>query len=282
MKRGTGDHPKTHRLARFLGVRPVEALGILNALLDWAYYNAIRGDVGKWDDHEIAAGARCEHVAGPDFVRALTDAGWLDRHPTHRLVIHDLDQHADDTWKKQVARKGWTFANLDCVQTSLSEPTDRAEQTPDNVQTLPGNVRAALPSLALPNHAEPGRAGATPDTARAPESVIWGMSLGLAPISELPADPSMLISAALAEQALANGCRDVLRCLRHWHAKRWAQRDDRRRHQTDWLGDFSAWLCQHERYGGACQNKATVSSELPPAAPGSVVAIMRGEKAGTV
>lgn len=122
MRRGTLEHPKTIRLARELGVRVSEALGLVCGLVDWAYYNAIRGDIGKWDDEEIARGARCECVDGPAFVAALVKTGWVDRHETHRLVIHDLNEHADDTWKKQLGRKGLAFANLD----------------PGNVRTLPG------------------------------------------------------------------------------------------------------------------------------------------------
>jgi hypothetical protein len=56
VKRGTLAHPKMRDLARLLSCEPWMALGLLNALLEWAYAYAPQGDVGRYTDAEIADG----------------------------------------------------------------------------------------------------------------------------------------------------------------------------------------------------------------------------------
>jgi hypothetical protein len=172
VRRGTLEHPKTIRLARELGIRVSEAMGLICGLVDWAYYHAIRGDIGKWDDDEIARGARCECADGVTFVEALVRARWVDRHETHRLVIHDLHEHADDTWKKQLARKHLTFANLDpgIVQTATGQSPGNVRtmsgQSPDRGTNMASACRDAEPSGAEPCGAAPP---ATPPVNALPE-----------------------------------------------------------------------------------------------------------------
>ncbi len=95
--------------------------------------------------------------------------------------------------------------------------------------------------------------------------VTWGHSPFGCEIPPLPSEPSVLVTPEVLEQARANGCTDALKCLRHWHAKRWSKRGDRRTWRTDHLSDFMAWLCEHERYGGACERKGVGAGSTPPA-----------------
>lgn len=172
MKRGVLECPKLPQLARLLGVRLAEARGLLENLLDWTYYQAIRGDIGKWNDAEIAAGARFE---GPqDFIGALVEARWVDRHRRHRLVIHDLHEHADDAWKKQLQRmveRGVLqagFANQD----PPGKGRTRTAQRPDKDRTLPA-------CRAEPSPEEPSRAA---QGVRAEELLeAWNANCGLLP-----------------------------------------------------------------------------------------------------
>ena len=158
MRRGALTHPKMRRLARLLRVRVAEAYGLVCGLLDWAYVHATDGAVGRWDDDEIAHGSQCECADGPTFVRALLRAGWLDHDSRHRLVIHDLADHADDTWRKTVGRHGKTFVLPD-GQVKIAPETPVDPECPDNVQTLtgqsPDNVWDIKPDKAMPDKAMP-------------------------------------------------------------------------------------------------------------------------------
>lgn len=112
IKRGIAEHPKTEDLAERLEIPVGFAVGILEMLAHWTAKNAIRGDVGRWTDQQIARGIRCG-VATDLLLAALIESRWLDRHPTHRLVVHDWHDHADESVRKTLKKRGWTFANLD-------------------------------------------------------------------------------------------------------------------------------------------------------------------------
>ena len=57
MKRGTPDHPKTLRLARLLGIPQAAAVGILEMLWHFTGKYAVQGDIGRFQDGEIAQAA---------------------------------------------------------------------------------------------------------------------------------------------------------------------------------------------------------------------------------
>jgi hypothetical protein len=118
MKRGTPDHPKIYRLMELAGVDRPTAIGYLELLWHWAGKYAIQGDVGKWDDATIAQACGVTVVTRRDrfltaaakLVTALTESGWLDRQPApHRLVIHDIKDHADNTWRQNLEDAGLTW-----------------------------------------------------------------------------------------------------------------------------------------------------------------------------
>lgn len=111
MKRGALEHYKTLRLASLLTAgephRPcdrAEALGIVEALCNHvAPRSAPQGDIGKLADVEIAT-ACCSAREASLLVASLVAAGWLDPHPTYRLLIHDWEDHADEAVRKWLLR----------------------------------------------------------------------------------------------------------------------------------------------------------------------------------
>jgi len=109
MKHGTIRHPKLLALAAALDMRAFEALGLLEALLDWTYQYAVRGDVGRFSDADIAAGIG--YPGDPArLVAALVTTRWLDRCATARLVVHDLADHATWSWRRTLQRRHIDFA----------------------------------------------------------------------------------------------------------------------------------------------------------------------------
>lgn len=108
MKREALNHPKMLDLACRLGIPKEYARGIILTLLDWAADMAPQGNIGKWADGVIAMACGWQGDA-TEFVEALADAGWLDRCPVHRYIIHDLEDHAERWWKLKLQKLGLTF-----------------------------------------------------------------------------------------------------------------------------------------------------------------------------
>ena len=121
MKRGTPDHPKMlmlcmhlekiyaahHKKASFGG--RAEAIGMLEILWEWTSKYAIQGDVGKWPDEVIAQGIGWTFSA-KELISSLIESRWLDRAPEpHRLVIHDIKDHATNTWRQNLQDAGLTW-----------------------------------------------------------------------------------------------------------------------------------------------------------------------------
>lgn len=105
MKRGTPDHPKVMIFAEHIGRRRPEAIGYLELLFHFTAQYAPDGAIGKYDDKRIAAGI--DWMGRPSLViDALVAAGWLDRHPGARLVVHDWADHADRSTLARLSRMG--------------------------------------------------------------------------------------------------------------------------------------------------------------------------------
>lgn len=83
-------HPKTRKLARRLGVRLPEAVGILHCLWWWCIDYAPDGDLTKHDAEDIALA--CEWEGEPkDIIEHLTSCGFIDNGDGLRL--HDWDEY---------------------------------------------------------------------------------------------------------------------------------------------------------------------------------------------
>ena len=105
MKHSTTQKSKFKKLQRRLDLTLREAVGTLELLWVATQVNAPRGDIGSLDNEEIAI--ECDWPGDPDrLVNALIETGWLDIHPTHRLVVHDWQEHAPKYVKGIAAKKG--------------------------------------------------------------------------------------------------------------------------------------------------------------------------------
>lgn len=160
-------HRKTLRAAALLRVNRHQLIGHLHELWWWALDNVpADGNLGDLTDMEIAQGA--EWSGDPtEFVRALTDAGFIDETDDGRY-LHDwydyagkyLEKRAQDAERKRVARRKSGGRPADVLRTSAGRPED--------VLTY-----HTIPNHTVPNHSEgeeeeggapPGeRNGETPD-----------------------------------------------------------------------------------------------------------------------
>lgn len=109
------------------------ATGILERIWHIGISDAFRGDIGKLDNEEIAEMVGW-HGDADAFVDLLVEEKWLDRHPTHRLLIHDWHEHAPKYVKGNAAKSGGFYTiNGD----SPKEPPSDAKDSPLGDDTLP-------------------------------------------------------------------------------------------------------------------------------------------------
>lgn len=105
MKRGGPTHPKTFELAERLGVQWPYAVGTLEILFHFTSQYAPEGNIGRFSDKRIAAGlgwrGKPEKLIG-----ALVESGWVDRHATERLAVHDWQDHLDQGTLRKLDRAG--------------------------------------------------------------------------------------------------------------------------------------------------------------------------------
>lgn len=150
--------PKLAALARKLGVRRYQAVGILEHLWYFTATQAPRGDIGRWTDEEIAAGIDWPADASV-LVEALVSSRWLDRCGEHRLLVHDWADHCDQTVKRSPQVRNQGFCKL-VASGSLASDASAARV----VEQL---TCAAQDSLSLSPEPEPEPVP-EPDTPAAP------------------------------------------------------------------------------------------------------------------
>lgn len=124
MKRGTHRHPKLYKLCELLKVRRPTALGYLELLWEFTRDFAPQGDVGRFPDKSIEAALDWSGKAGK-LVSSLVEAGWIDRHPKWRLLVHDWHDHAEDSVRKRLKRNSLDFLTYREKLTGQSTVTDR-------------------------------------------------------------------------------------------------------------------------------------------------------------
>lgn len=161
MKRGTPQHPKTKALARSLAVPVYSAVGLLEMLWHFTAEFAPQGNVGRFSNQDIADALGW--VECPDrLVDALLAARWIEQHKTHRLVVHDWHDHADDASHMKLARQTHFFADGKMPRISRFPQSERtaieaayARLAHDTRMEAHGN---ALPSPPLPSPPPPNTA----------------------------------------------------------------------------------------------------------------------------
>lgn len=147
MKRGTPRHPKVGHLCELLHIGLALAIGYLELLWHFTAEFAPQGNIGKYDDRRIEAALAYGGKPGR-LVAALVEAGWVDRDPIHRLLVHDWATHADDAVRKRLNRAGLPFLpdttkvtghrppSADNGSLPEPEPEPEPEPAPTNVVEL--------------------------------------------------------------------------------------------------------------------------------------------------
>jgi hypothetical protein len=132
VKRGTPEHPKTKALAKLLNIPWAHAVGILELLWHFTAKFAPQGDIGKYSDLVIAQAVGWQRPTGRRGVTpectlsdALVEAKWLDRDPERRLIVHDWEDHMDQSVERVLARRG-----LVVVKPKLAVPEPLPEPLP--------------------------------------------------------------------------------------------------------------------------------------------------------
>ena len=172
MKRQALWHSKMRKLCRRLDVPEYVGVGILESLWHLTAREAPLGDIGKLTDQEIALAIDYRLDAG-ELVEALVDARWLDRSPAFRLVIHDWHDHADDTIRRYVSRKGLTFASLANLVATCPDKSGQIPTRPDKSRLpVPVPVPEPVPEPAPPRVARSARGVSDGTTARPPTPTL--------------------------------------------------------------------------------------------------------------
>ena len=170
MKKAALTHPKMLSLATILGTNRRDAIGIITLLLDFTATYAPAGDIGKWPDSSIAGA--CEWREDTDILlEALITSGWLDRDPTHRLLVHDWQDHCESWVKAKMSKEQIAFAVATTEASPVASPVRTAVATTEaslSETEKPLNPTSeatsflSLPSLTLPSHTKPSKRRFTP------------------------------------------------------------------------------------------------------------------------
>lgn len=125
MKVDALDHPKTLDLAARLDVELPTAIGYLELLFAFVGRKSPQGNVGKWPDGAIARA--CYWNAAPEvFIKALIDAGFIDKCADHRLLIHDWTDHAPRWVKARLKSLNADFLTVVLSKDASTETTIEA------------------------------------------------------------------------------------------------------------------------------------------------------------
>lgn len=182
-------------------------VGHLELLWHFTAKQAPAGDVGRWADDEIAEA--CDWDGDPAaFVDALVAARWLDPCPTHRLIVHDWHEHADDALRKAMRRRD---ASLRGVRWEDSEAcfARPVEEIPESLRSLwrewqttadsgghrpdSGGQRqpfAAFPAPPSPARPGPASSGPPPDGGQRPAKKSGPVGRGQQPGRVPPPEPA--------------------------------------------------------------------------------------------
>ena len=153
MKRGVPDHPKTKLLMTLLGLARYQAVGVLESIWHFAASYAKRGDIGRWTNQEIASAIGWDKDAD-GLIEGLVEARFLDADPKHRLLIHDWQEHCDQTVQRSEEVKKLGFIAPTLVENQQSPP-DASEQLVNASQPTP--TPTPTPTPEPPRRKQPRR-----------------------------------------------------------------------------------------------------------------------------
>jgi len=126
MRRGTSRHSKLLMLACELDIDTYAAVGLACCMWDWVGETMPQGNIGSAPDRIIAqvVGWRGEPSK---LVDAMVKIKLLDRHPEHRLVVHDWSEHSEDGVHVYLARRRLLFADGKAPRTRTLPSIERTE-----------------------------------------------------------------------------------------------------------------------------------------------------------
>jgi len=151
MKSRTPELLKFKRLQRLLRDTRRGTIGLLEGMWLEVAKNCPAGDIGRFSNEEIAI--LCDWDGDPDeLIQALVDTRWLDTCDTHRLVVHDWEEHSPNYVKGNIKKHGREFAR----GASPEHPPHRAEEPPQAMlpSSLPDDT-PTKPNLTKPNPTQP-------------------------------------------------------------------------------------------------------------------------------
>lgn len=144
---------KFFRLKRRLQAPSYQVIGILEALWILTATNAPDGAIGRFTNEDIAA--YLEWRECPDkLIRDLTESGWLDAHPDHRLVVHDWEHHCPTFVKGSMKRHGKDFVDPEKQKFPKEPAKEVAKEPPKEPAKQPPNSMP-LPNLTYSNLTKP-------------------------------------------------------------------------------------------------------------------------------
>ncbi len=289
MKRGTPRNKKTKRLAKALNVPIFAAVGLLEMLWHFTAEQATAGDIGSWTDEEIIDELGWSGViAGTDIaeqplIATLVDVGFLDPHPTHRLIVHDWPEHADDGVHLMLARAGKLFADGTVPKVTRLSAKERAACERKLANALEAHLSAhgertasahdahekRHPSLAKPSLAVPEKLSDAP----APESLQGAEADASGPHTvpletlfdpesaetttararkeqracRIPAD--FALTDAMAAAIRNVGCKNPRAAFEHFRNLHTAKGS----RFVDWQAAWRTWVGNHGKYACPCQ-----------------------------
>lgn len=118
MKRGTDRKLKFLLLKQRLRLPVYQVKGILQAIWDFTFDNAPRGDVGRFTDEQICAAIEYKGDAAK-LIYALQIEHWLEPHPIHRFVIHGWKKHAEPFLIQSLKRTGFAEDDQSIIQDEI-------------------------------------------------------------------------------------------------------------------------------------------------------------------
>lgn len=173
-----GQHPKTRRLARYLGISLPTAVGHLHYFWWWALDYAQDGNLSKFEPEDIAEAALWEGDAAT-FLEALIKAGFVDR-KGQELVIHDWDDYAGRLIDKRKANRERQRKWRERVTNALVTPNESISNgatitIPNQTNTVPNQEDKSTPDTNVSGgeaSSEPGGSGQGNDGASASEPIL--------------------------------------------------------------------------------------------------------------
>lgn len=223
-----GNHPKTKKAARLLGVSKVQVVGHLTYLWWWALDYAQDGNLSRFDDPEIADGAQWEGDAG-EFVAAIKDAGFINA----QGALNDWDDYAGklidrrqaNATRMRAARSSQKREGAQHVHSTEHARVERPNRTVPN--TTEQNRSNDPPTPLRPESPKPDPKPASPGATAPSPSEPYRLFQALC--EETEADEGEASKAFKSQQTgvakalIADGFgeEDVRRCIRYLRSQSW-------------------------------------------------------------